>query len=83
MGPREGETFTGALSRHALEALEWNWGEAYEIGVTGDGLWHAKRRDGLGGMIDAAGPEDLKRAIKDDYAMMPVPRAAPGPEVAP
>lgn len=80
MGPFKGETFTEAMTRHALDALEWNWGEAYEIGVT-EGLWHAKRRDGLGGTIDAAGPEDLKRAIKDDYTMKPVPRAAPGPEV--
>lgn len=80
MGPHEGETFAEAMAAHALEALEWNWGEAYEIGVTADGLWHAKRRDGLGGTIDAAGPEDLRNAVKDDYMTKPVPRAAPGPE---
>lgn len=77
-GPH-GETFAEALARHALDALQWNWGEAYEIGVTGDGTWHAKRRDGLGGLIEAASPEGLRNAVEDDYMMKPVPRDLPGP----
>ncbi len=63
----------------ALEALRWHWGDAYEIGVSG-GRWRAKRRDGLGGQIEAPddrpGPDGLGWAIADDYQLKPVPRDA-------
>jgi hypothetical protein len=71
MGPHgEGS----AASVLALAALEWNWGEAYEVGYTAEHGWHARRRDGLGGLITADGPDDLRRAVLDDYATRPVPR---------
>lgn len=73
MGPHEGETFSEALARDALEALDWNWGDAYEIGRDED-VWHARRRDGLGGVITAADPEELRNAIRDDYMIKAVPR---------
>jgi len=37
--------------------------------------WHAKRRDGLGGVLTGADPEGLYKAITDDYALKPVPRS--------
>jgi hypothetical protein len=67
-----------ALEQQALEALQWNWGEAYEITVT-DGLWQARRRDGLG-TIEASAPETLRREILDDYIARPAARER---EIAP
>jgi hypothetical protein len=56
----------------ALDALRWNWGDAYDIGC-GDRWWF-RRRDGLGGEETASGPEALRRAIVDDYTFRPVRR---------
>ena len=61
---------------NALEVLRWDRGEVYLIEVTGEREWRAKRRDGLGGWIEAAGPDGLDLAIKEDYALRPVPRDA-------
>jgi hypothetical protein len=59
----------------ALEALRWVWGEAYLIEI--DGVqWRAKRRDGLGGWIEAANPDRVDLAIKENYAVRPVPCGA-------
>jgi hypothetical protein len=58
----------------ALEALRWHWGEAYEIGRDDTRGWRARRRDGLGGDITAGGPDDLRQAIRGDYAVKAVPR---------
>jgi hypothetical protein len=63
----------------ALEALRWNWGEAYLIGWDVVRDWWANRRDGLGGDITAAGPDELRAAILADYTLKPVPRAAAFP----
>jgi hypothetical protein len=60
----------------ALEALRWNWGEAYRIGWDVARDWWANRRDGLGGDITAADPDELRAAILADYTLKPVPRAA-------
>ena len=59
----------------ALDALRFHWGDAYEIEVSG-GLWRAKRRDGLGGWIEADSPDGLGWAITADYAAKQVPRDA-------
>jgi hypothetical protein len=59
--------------RAALEALRFNWGTAYEIGVD-DGQWWYRRRDGLGGRQTATTPEDLRNMIVTDYGAFPVPR---------
>jgi hypothetical protein len=61
------------ITLDALDALCWNWGEAYEIEIT-DGQWRALRRDGLGGWIEASNPEDLRSEIFADYSIRPVPR---------
>jgi hypothetical protein len=53
----------------ALDALCWDWGEAYEVAP-----WKARRRDGLGGWIEAAGPGGLRAAIVADYSLKKVPR---------
>jgi hypothetical protein len=44
---------------HALEALRWNWGSAYEIEMDGE-TWRARRLDGLGGRMEAESPEALR-----------------------
>jgi hypothetical protein len=56
-----------------LEALRWDWGDAYEIGL-GDRQWHARRKDGKGALIEAPTPDDLRKQIVEDYTFMPVPR---------
>ena len=60
-----------------LRTLRWDWGEAYLIEIDGD-EWRAKRRDVLGGWTEATNPDGLDLAIKEDYAVRPVPRDAGG-----
>jgi hypothetical protein len=60
----------------ALEALQWNWGEPYDIGVD-DGQWWYRRRDGLGGTETAATPDSLRNKIINDYTDLPVRRQPP------
>jgi hypothetical protein len=69
------DTWTPALpgQQAALEALMWNWGPAYEIGVD-DGEWWYRRRDGKGGRETASNPDDLHTMIITDYSVYPVPR---------
>ena len=59
--------------RAALDALQWNWGQAYEIGVD-DGEWWCRRRDGKGGRETASAPDNLHTMIVTDYGFFPVPR---------
>jgi hypothetical protein len=56
----------------ALEALRFHWGDAYEIGHDDERGWWAKRRDGLGGDLTAAEPDQLHAAIVADYNLNPV-----------
>jgi hypothetical protein len=75
MGPDEGPSpWAAEQARLALEALRFHWGDAYEIDHAEDGRWIAKRRDGLGGPIEAAGPDGLMAAIADDYNVRKVER---------
>ena len=55
----------------ALEALRWAWGDVYVVNVRG-GVWEAVRRDGIGGAIEAGIPDDLNRAVREDYVFKPV-----------
>ena len=64
----------------ALDALRWNWGEAYDIGVD-EGEWWCRRKDGKGGTETAATPDALRTMIVTDYTIMPVPRE-PSPDGA-
>jgi hypothetical protein len=57
----------------ALDALRWNWGDAYDIGCD-DGVWWYRRRDGLGGTHTALAPDELRAAIIVDYVRRPVER---------
>jgi len=57
----------------ALDELEFHWGSAYDIAVTG-GMWTARRRDGRGDVLADPLPEGLRLRILADYAAMPVPR---------
>jgi hypothetical protein len=56
----------------ALDALRWNWGEAYEIGH--DTRWWFRRLDGYGGAETAASPDALRKAIIENYLARPVDR---------
>lgn len=58
----------------ALEAIRFDWGDAYMIGRDDERGWWAGRRDRIGGLIAKADPEELRRAIADDYSVKPVPR---------
>jgi hypothetical protein len=74
-----GRTAAGrAAARLELEAVRFDWGEAYEIELDDEHGWRAKRRDGLGGWLDAADSAGLYKVIADDYAFRPVPREAGG-----
>jgi hypothetical protein len=74
-GPEAAGNRVDAVARDAIEELRWHWGDAYEIGFDDDRGWHARRRDGLGGRLIAADPDDLIGVIAADYALKPVPRS--------
>jgi len=60
----------------ALDELEFHWGSAYDIAVTG-GMWTARRKDGRGSTLADPLPEGLRQRILADYTAMPVPRDLP------
>jgi len=60
----------------ALDELDFHWGSAYDIAVTG-GMWTARRRDGRGDTLADPLPEGLRLRIQADYTAMPVPRDLP------
>ena len=66
-----------AAEKDALAALEFDWGEAYLIGRDDEGGWWAGRRDRIGVLLNAPGPEELREAIRADYEFKPVPRDLP------
>jgi hypothetical protein len=62
-----------------LPALRFGWDEAYEIGWDAERGYWARRLDGIGGELTAADPDELRKAIYEDYSLKPVPRpASPG-----
>ncbi|HLI40491.1 MAG TPA: hypothetical protein VKV35_02465 [Streptosporangiaceae bacterium] len=63
----------GSDAARALEALRWQWGDGYDIGLDG-GQWRYRRRDGLGGRETADDPGELGAAIADDCAFRRVRR---------
>ena len=46
------------------------------MGLVAGGRWRAKRRDGLGGWIEAPDPDGLGALISEDYGLKAVPRDA-------
>jgi hypothetical protein len=58
----------------ALEALRWNWGEAYLIGHDDERGWWAARRDRIGSLLTGTDADGLRAAIRADYALKRVPR---------
>jgi len=60
--------------KYALDALRWDWGDAYEIGRDGERGWRARRRDGRDGDLTAADPDKLYAVIAADYGLRPVRR---------
>lgn len=66
---------SGSTSKNALDALLWDWGEAYEIEMPDvDHGWRARRLNGLGGWMGADSAEDLRSQIVSDYVAKPVRR---------
>lgn len=63
-----------AADRAALGELIFHWGDAYEIEYAAEHGWRARRRDGRGGWLTAAGPDGLLTEISADYQLRPVPR---------
>lgn len=66
------------IDKDALDALEFDWGEAYMIRRDDERGWWAARRDCIGVYLTAPGPEELREAIRADYALKPVPRPPAG-----
>jgi hypothetical protein len=64
-----------ALIDAELEGLHWNWGDAYEIEFSDEHGWRARRRDGQGGCLTGADPDELYKLISEDYRFRPVPRS--------
>ena len=60
--------------KDALDALEFDWGDAYMIGRDDERGWWAARRDRIGGYFTAPGTDELRTAIRADYGLEPVPR---------
>jgi hypothetical protein len=60
--------------RDALEAIRYGWDTAYLIGYDDERGYWAARRDRIGGLLTAPTPDELRQAITEDYALMPVPR---------
>jgi hypothetical protein len=56
-----------------LADLRHHWGEAFSL-MTGRDGWQARRRDGRGGWIIRATADELRDAIRADYAARPVRR---------
>ena len=56
-----------AAEQAELKSLQWDWGDAYDIGHDDEHSWHAKRRDGHGGLLTAADPDELYKVIAADY----------------
>jgi hypothetical protein len=80
MGEAGRTAVSKALIESELEGLRWNWGSAYEVNYDDRG-WRAVRRDGLGGVLTGATPDELYKLITDDYSIKPVPRSyAPSDE---
>ncbi len=76
MDQAAGRTAAGkAAARYELEALRFDWGEAYRIECDDEYGWRAKRLDELGGWLTVAGSDDLYEVIAADYALKPVPRS--------
>jgi hypothetical protein len=51
----------------ALEALDFAWGDVYEIGHE-DGIWLAESRDGRGRRLTGKTPDELNAAMRADWA---------------
>ena len=64
-----------ALIDAELEALSFHWGDAYEIEFSDEHGWRAKRRDGQGGWLTGADPDEMYKLISEDYGLRPVPRS--------
>jgi hypothetical protein len=70
---------SGRAEKDALDALEFDWGEAYMIGRDDERGWWAARRDRIGGYFTALGPDELRAAIRADYDLKAVQRDLPAP----
>ncbi len=74
---------TGTADREALDALIFDWGEAYIIGRDDKGCWWAARRDCIGHLLTARDPVELRAGIRADYELKPVPRELAEAETGP
>jgi hypothetical protein len=72
--PQPAVKMASTAAGYELEALRFDWGDAYEIGFDDEHGWHAKRRDGLGAILPAADSDGLYGVIAADYRDRPVAR---------
>jgi hypothetical protein len=68
---------TAAVQAHIdaeLEALRFHWDTAYQIEIDDEHGWRARRLGSQRGWLTAANPDELYKAIREDYSFQPVPR---------
>ena len=64
------------LDALALDALQRDLGDRYEIGHDSDGVWWAVRLDALAGPLQSTSDATLRAMLVADDAMKPVRRPA-------
>ena len=58
-----------------LEALRFHWNTAYQIEFDDEHAWRARRLGSQRGWLTGANPDELYKAIREDYSFQPVPRS--------
>jgi hypothetical protein len=68
-----------ALIDDELAALRFHWDTAYQIEFGDEHGWQARRLGRQRGWLTGTTPDELYKAIREDYSALPVPRSfAPG-----
>ena len=63
-----------------LEALRFHWDTAYQIEFDDEHGWRARRLGSQRGWLTGANPDELYKAIREDYSLWPVPRSYAPPD---
>ena len=58
-----------------LEALRFHWDTAYQIEFDDEHAWRARRLGSQRGSLTGANPDELYKAIREDYSFQPIPRS--------
>jgi hypothetical protein len=68
-----------AIIDDELAALRFHWDTAYQIEFDDEHGWRARRLGSQRGWLTRANPDELYKAIREDYSLQPLSRRrAPG-----